>query len=92
MDSRGWTNYLEGLYVEYHFGHDEALRYVNNGKNRVGNRQPIMGATCIRRRRAISTKKASSCRTPCAGVINDNTKWWKLQKDFFSEVQIPKRH
>src|SRR5438876_8332682 len=38
----GWTTYLESLYVEYHWGKDDAIRYVNGYKSRVGNRQPVI--------------------------------------------------
>ena len=31
----GWTTYLEGLYVEHMFGHDDALKYVNGYKRKV---------------------------------------------------------
>jgi len=84
----GWTNYLESLYVEYHFGYDEALRYVNNGKNRVGNRQPV-----ISERGVYSTppgdqyKKGALFLHTLRGVINDDAKWWKLQHDFFQKFK-----
>ena len=38
----GWTTYLEVLYVEYTFGYDDALKYVNGYKSKVQNRQPII--------------------------------------------------
>jgi aminopeptidase N len=84
----GWTNYLEGLYVEYHFGKEEALAYQNNGKNRIGNRQPV-----ISERGVYSTppgdqyKKGSMFLHTLRGVINDDAKWWKLQHDFFQKFK-----
>ena len=38
----GWTTYLESLYVEYTYGHDNALKYLNGYKSKVVNRQPIV--------------------------------------------------
>src|SRR5689334_4766189 len=39
----GWTTYLEGLYVEYHDGKSDGLKYVNGYKKKVLNRRPIIG-------------------------------------------------
>jgi aminopeptidase N len=84
----GWTNYLESLYVEYHFGREEALRYVNNGKNRVGNRQPVIGP-----RGVYATppgdqyKKGALFLNTLRSVIDDDAKWWKLQHDFFQKFK-----
>ena len=33
----GWTTYLESLYVEYMYGHDDAVKYVNGYKSKVKN-------------------------------------------------------
>jgi aminopeptidase N len=80
----GWTNYLESLYVEYHFGREEAIRYVNNGKRRVGNRRPVIGP-----RNVYATppgdqyKKGALFLNTLRSVVNDDAKWWKLQRDFF---------
>jgi aminopeptidase N len=84
----GWTNYLETLYVEYHFGHDEALAYLNNGKNRVGNRQPV-----VSERGVYSTppgdqyKKGALFLNTVRSVINDDAKWWKLIRDFYQKYK-----
>ena len=38
----GWTTYLESMYVERLFGHDDAIRYVNSYKSKVQNREPVI--------------------------------------------------
>jgi aminopeptidase N len=38
----GWDTYIEGLYVEYHWGKEEGLRYVNGYKAKVQNQRPII--------------------------------------------------
>ena len=38
----GWATYLESLYVEYMYGHDDALKYINGYKSKVKNDQPIV--------------------------------------------------
>src|SRR5262245_4557922 len=80
----GWTNYLESLYVEYHFGHEDAIAYVNNGKARVGNRQPIIGPHDMYTTPPVDQyKKGALLLNTLRSVINDDAKWWKLQHDFF---------
>ena len=84
----GWTNYLESLYVEYHFGHDEAIRYVNNGKARVGNRQPVVGPHDVYATPPVDQyKKGALFLNTLRSVINDDAKWWKLQHDFFQKFK-----
>lgn len=37
-----FTTYMEALYVEYHFGYEDMIRYLN-GQRRHSNRTPIVG-------------------------------------------------
>ena len=39
----GWATYLECLYVEYRWGHDDAIKYLNGLKPKVKNLAPIIG-------------------------------------------------
>ena len=48
----GWTTYLECLYVEYMYGHDDYLKYVNAYKIKVKNAKPIIAAAWRQRRAA----------------------------------------
>jgi len=38
----GWATYLECLYVEFTYGHDDYLKYTNAYKTKVRNTQPII--------------------------------------------------
>ena len=38
----GWTTYLESLYVEYTYGYDDAMKYLNAYKKKVKNDRPII--------------------------------------------------
>ena len=38
----GWATYLECLYVEHLFGYDDALKYTNGYKTKIGNKEPII--------------------------------------------------
>ena len=64
----GWTTYLECLYVEHMFGHDDALKYINGYKTKVRNREPIITPARHppRRRRRTCTSRARSSSTRCA--------------------------
>jgi aminopeptidase N len=39
----GWATYLECLYVEYMYGREDGLKYVNGYKSKVRNTRPIIG-------------------------------------------------
>lgn len=38
----GWATYLECLYVEYTFGHDDYMKYTNAYKTKIANKEPIV--------------------------------------------------
>ncbi len=84
----GWANYMESLYVEYHWGKDEGIRYLNQGKNGVGNRQPI-----ISERGVYSTppgdqyKKGALFLNTVRSVINDDAKYKQLLHDLFQKFK-----
>ena len=59
----GWTTYLECLYVEYMYGHDDALKYVNGYKSKVQNRRPIIGQP-RRERLAAAGPVLQGCLVP----------------------------
>ena len=40
----GWTTYLECLYVEFHYGKADGLKYTNAYKSKVQNKRPIIAA------------------------------------------------
>ena len=55
-----WAIYLEALYVEYTFGHDDAIRYLNGHKPKIRNRQPIITEHGVNRTR----RRTSTSRVP----------------------------
>jgi aminopeptidase N len=84
----GFTNYLESLYVEYHWGNEEGIRYVNQGKNGVRNSQPV-----VSERGVYSTppgdqyKKGALFLNTVRSVINDDAKYKKLLRDLFQKFK-----
>ena len=80
----GWTTYLESLYVEYTFGHDDAIKYVNGYKSHAQNRTPILTQRGIHRSPPQDMYfKAALFLNTLRSVVNDDAKWWKTIHDFF---------
>lgn len=84
----GWTTYLEGVYVEALFGYDDALKYVNGYKARVGNREPVIT------QRGIHRTPTQDMYFKCAlflhtlrSIVDDDTRWWDLIRGVYSEFK-----
>jgi aminopeptidase N len=84
----GWTTYLECLYVEYMYGHEDALRYVNAYKAKVRNERPI-----ITERGTNSTPpqdqyfKGALFLNTLRSVVNDDRQWWTLLRDLYQRFK-----
>jgi aminopeptidase N len=85
----GWTTYLESLYVEYMYGHDDAIKYVNGYKRRVRNRQPIIGKRGVNYSPASEDQyfKGALFLNTLRSVVNDDKRWWKLLRDFYQHFK-----
>ena len=84
----GWTTYLEALYVERMFGYDDALKYINGYKPKVGNRQPIVTQRGIHRTPPQDMYfKAALFLHTLRSVVNDDERWWKLIGDFYQRFK-----
>ncbi|HVL68122.1 MAG TPA: M1 family metallopeptidase [Vicinamibacterales bacterium] len=85
----GWTTYLEALYVEKIFGYDDALKYVNGYKEKVGNREPIVTQRGIHRTPSqdMYFKGALFLHT-LRSVVGDDERWWKLLRDFYQRFKF----
>jgi aminopeptidase N len=84
----GWTTYLESLYVEYTYGHDDALKYLNGYKSKVGNRQPIVA------KRGVNASppqdqyfKGALFINTLRSVVDDDEQWWRLLHDFYQRFK-----
>jgi aminopeptidase N len=84
----GWTTYLECLYVEYMYGHEDYLKYVNAYKSKVQNRQPIIPQRGINATppQDMYFKGALFLNT-LRSVVNDDTHWWKMLRDFYQRFK-----
>ena len=84
----GWTTYLEGIYVEALFGYDDALKYVNGYKKKVGNKEPVITQHGIHRspNQDMYFKCALFLNT-LRSVVNDDARWWKLVHETFERFK-----
>jgi aminopeptidase N len=84
----GWTTYLESLYVEYMYGHDDAIKYINGYKSKVKNERAI-----IPQRGVNATPpqdqyfKGILFLNTLRSVVNDDSKWWALLHDFYQQFK-----
>ena len=84
----GWTTYLENLYVEHVFGYDDALKYVNGYKAKVGNREPIITQRGIHRSPGQDQYfKGALFLHTLRNVVNDDARWWKLLRDLYQHFK-----
>jgi len=84
----GWCNYLEFVYVEALFGADDALKYANGYKKKVGNKEPIITQRGIHRtpNQDMYFKGALFLHT-LRSVVNDDARWWKLVRDTYDHFK-----
>jgi aminopeptidase N len=84
----GWTTYLEGLYVEYRWGKDDAIKYLNGDKAKVKNLRPILTE------RGVNAEpdqdqyfKGALMLNTLRSVVNDDKKWWALLHGFYQHFK-----
>ncbi len=84
----GWATYLECLYVEHVFGYDDALKYTNGYKSKVGNREPIIVQRGLARdpNQDMYFKGALFLHT-LRSVVGDDGKWFKLIRDLYDQFR-----
>ena len=84
----GITTYLECLYVEYTFGHDDYLKYVNSYRKMVENKEPVVATRGIAKQLNLDmyTKGALFMHT-LRSIVNDDAKWWKLLHGFYQHFK-----
>jgi aminopeptidase N len=84
----GWTTYLESLYVEYTYGYDDAMKYINAYKKKVKNDRPIITA------RGTNTEpsqdqyfKGALFINTLRGIVNDDAKWWPMFRGYYQKYK-----
>lgn len=75
----GWTTYLECLYVEYHYGKADGLKYTNGYRDKVRNEHPIIGEPGASRLPDNDQYfKGALFLNTLRSVVDDDEKWWKI--------------
>ncbi len=84
----GWTTYLESLYVEYTYGHDDAMKYLNAYKKKVKNDRPIITArgTNAEPPQDQYFKGALFINT-LRSIVNDDAKWWPMLRGYYQKYK-----
>jgi aminopeptidase N len=84
----GWTTYLEGLYVEYHWGKEDAIKYLNGLKPKIYNLRPIVAERGVN---ADPTEdqyfKGALMLNTLRSVVDDDQKWFALIHDFYQQFK-----
>jgi aminopeptidase N len=84
----GWTTYLECLYVEYMYGHDDYLKYVNAYKSKVKNTKPIIAERGINAEPPQDQYfKGALFLNTLRSVVNDDPRWFKLIHDLYQHFK-----
>jgi aminopeptidase N len=84
----GWTTYLESLYVEYTYGHDDAMKYLNAYKKKVKNDRPIITTrgTNAEPPQDQYFKGALFINT-LRSIVNDDAKWWAMLRGYYQKYK-----
>lgn len=80
----GWGTYLECLYVEYIYGHDDYLKYTNGYKTKVQNQRPIVAPRGINATPPGDQYfKGALFLHTLRSVLDDEKLWRSLLRDFY---------
>jgi aminopeptidase N len=83
-----WATYLEALYVEYHYGKEDSLKYLNGYKAKVQNRQPILGRRGINREPPQDQYfKGALFINTLRSIVDDDKRWFALLHGFFQHFK-----
>jgi aminopeptidase N len=84
----GWTTYLESLYVEYRWGKDDAIKYINGYKLKVHNERPIISPRGTNAEPPQDQYfKGTLMLNTLRSIVNDDTKWWADVHDFYNHFK-----
>jgi aminopeptidase N len=84
----GWATYLECLYVEHVFGYDDALKYTNGYKSKIGNKEPIIVQRGLARApNQDQYFKGALFLHTLRNVVNDDAKWFKVVRGVYDQFK-----
>jgi aminopeptidase N len=84
----GWTTYLECLYVEYMYGHEDYLKYTNAYKAKVRNQQPVIAERGVNATPPQDQYfKGALFLHTLRSIVNDDKLWFALLRDFYQRFK-----
>jgi aminopeptidase N len=84
----GWTTYLESLYVEYTYGHDDAIKYINAYKTKVKNDRPIITTRGTNAEPSQDQYfKGILFINTLRSIVNDDAKWWAMLRGYYQHFK-----
>jgi aminopeptidase N len=84
----GWTTYLEGLYVEYRWSHDDAIKYLNGLEPKIKNQRPIVTERGVNGDPPEDQYfKGALMLNTLRSVIDDDSRWWPLLYNFYQQFK-----
>ena len=84
----GWATYLESLFVEYMWGKEDALKYLNAYKSKVRNRQPIITPHGINREPPQDQYfKGALFINTLRSIIDDDKRWFALLRGLYQHFK-----
>ena len=83
-----WATYLEGLYVEYRWGKDAAIKYLNGYKPKIHNQRPIVGQHGVLDSPPEDQYfKGALFINTLRSVLDDDPRWFALLHSFFQHFK-----
>ncbi len=83
-----WATYLESLYVEYRWGHDDAVKYLNGYKSKIRNQRPIVAERGVHRSPPEDQYfKGALFINTLRSIVNNDPRWFALLHDFYQHFK-----
>ncbi|MGB6875962.1 MAG: M1 family metallopeptidase [Candidatus Acidiferrales bacterium] len=83
-----WATYLESLYVEYRWGHEAALKYLNGYKSKVRDQRPIVGERGVLYDPPEDQYfKGALFINTLRSIVNNDRQWFALLHDFYQHFK-----
>jgi aminopeptidase N len=83
-----WATYLESLYVEYRWGYDAALKYLNGYKSKIRNQRPIVGDRGVLYNPPEDQYfKGALFINTLRSIVNNDPRWFALLHSFFQHFK-----
>ena len=84
----GWANYCESLFVEDKWGKEDALTYINTGKDAVKNASPVITEEGIYATPPVDQyKKGALFLNTVRSIVNNDAVWFKLLHDYYQHFK-----